>query len=70
MHKSNFADCFEPGQVWESPRGFLFAVIGYVETPGKRKQAVLRLGKDGKGRKQLRDWDAVVGWVIFKEEKE
>lgn len=66
MHKRNFADCFVPGQVWESPRGSLYTVIGYVEKPGKRKQAVLRLGENGQGRKQLRDWDAVVGWVIHR----
>lgn len=67
MHKTNTCDCFEPGQVWESPRGFLYAVIGYApEMPGKRKQVVLRLGENGKGRKQLRDWDAVVGWTIYR----
>lgn len=69
MSKISVGDCncFEPGQVWESPRGFLYAVISYVEIPGKRKQAVLRLGEKGNGRKQMRDWDAVIGWVIHRE---
>lgn len=54
---------FHPGQVWESPRGFLWRVSG-VERGGK---AVLRLGNDGKGRKAVRDWDAVQGWVLYSD---
>jgi hypothetical protein len=48
-----------------TPRGTLWSVIGYAAGPGKRKQAVLRMGSNGKGRKQERDWDAVDQWVIY-----
>ena len=60
-------ECFEPGQIWLSPRGFVWGVVGYASRQGKRKQAVLRQGVNGVngvGRKQERDWDAVQGWVI------
>ena len=53
-------EVFEIGQVWMSPRGFLYHVVG-IE-PGRHRQAVLRMG--GTGRKVRRDWDAVMGWVI------
>lgn len=65
MHKMNTGDCFEIGQVWETPRGTLWRVMEYAQVPpGYRRHVVLRLGADGKGRKKLREWDAVVGWVI------
>lgn len=54
---------FHVGQVWESPRGFLYR----VESVRRGGKAVLRLGVDGKGRKVIRDWDAVIGWVIYKD---
>lgn len=61
----NAGDCFQPGEVWQTPRGFLYRVMGYEHKEGKvRKQAVLRLGNAGTGRKVLRDWDAVDGWII------
>ncbi len=47
-----------------TPNSVLYQVTGYEHKPGQRKKAVLRLGADGAGRKKLRDWDAVVGWVI------
>lgn len=64
MQSKDPGDCFEPGQVWMTPRGTLWAVIGYAARPNKPKQAVLRLGLRGTGRKQERDWNAVKGWVI------
>lgn len=60
----NVGDAFQPDEVWQTPRGYLYRVMGYEHKPGKRKQAVLRIGSDGSGRKVLRDWDAVSGWVI------
>lgn len=57
-------DNFHVGQVWESPRGMLYKVIE-VRRGGK---AVLRLGVDGKGRIVRRNWDAVMGWVIYSDE--
>ena len=63
-HTINTGDCFEPGQVWMTPRGTLWLVVGYASSAGKRKQAGLRMGSHGSGRKQDRDWDAVEGWVI------
>ena len=36
-------ECFEPGQIWLSPRGFLWGVVGYASRQGKRK--LYRAGK-------------------------
>ena len=57
---------FEVGQVWATPRGTLWRVMQEISGPTKRHtpQVVLREGIDGTGRKALRDWDAVLGWVI------
>jgi len=52
-------DVFKPGEVWQSPRGFLWRVMDCV--PGV--QATLRQGRDGKGRIQRRRWDGVCNWV-------
>lgn len=60
----NKGEVFQAGEVWMSPKGFFHLVIGYEEKPGKKKQAVLKLGITGFGRKKLRDWDAVNGWTI------
>lgn len=62
-NECNRLDSFHAGQVWKSPRGFLWRVIGV-----KRGWiAVLRKGEDGKGRKLIKDWDAVVGWTIHSD---
>ena len=63
--KINTGDCFEPGQVWMTPRGTLWRVMGYEWPPLGRKKAIIRMGTNGKGRKQKRDWDAVIEWVIY-----
>jgi hypothetical protein len=57
-------DAFQPDEVWQTPRGALYRVMGYEHKVGKPKQAVLRLGADGSGRKVLRDWDGVIGWTM------
>lgn len=54
---------FHAGQVWESPRGSLWRVVS-VE---RGKMAVLKQGERGLGRKTVRDWDAVVGWVLHSD---
>ena len=54
---------FHAGQVWESPRGFLWRVVD-VERGGK---AALKQGKCGTGRKAIRDWDAVIGWILYSD---
>ena len=54
---------FHDGQVWESPRGFLYRVMA-VTRGGK---ATLRLGSDGSGRKVVRDWDAVINWILYSD---
>lgn len=61
----NTGEVFQPGEVWKSPKGSFHLVIGYEEKTGKPKQAVLKLGITGFGRKKLRDWDAVNGWSIY-----
>lgn len=53
-------DAFHAGQVWEAPRGLLYRVEGVVVG----KDAVLRAGSDGRGRKTVRPWDSVTGWVL------
>lgn len=61
----NKGDAFQPGEVWKTPKGGLYRVMGYEQKPGKQKQqAVLRVGVDGAGRKILRDWDDVINWVL------
>jgi hypothetical protein len=60
----NTGDAFQQNEVWQTPKGGLYRVMGYEHKAGKPKQAVLRAGADGAGRKVLRDWDAVIGWVI------
>lgn len=64
--KINTGDCFEVGQVWMSPRGTLYRVMeGPAPMPGHYSpKVVLRQRSNGTGRKVLRDWDAVIGWVI------
>ena len=64
----NVGDCFEPGQVWESPRGTLYKVIagGYDDITRTTRQAVLRMGLEGTGRKLFRPWDAVINWRIYR----
>lgn len=65
-------DCsvFKPGEVWSSPKDTLYKVIGYQWTKGsKRRQAVLRLGINGDGRKVLRDIDAVINWRRWKDKE-
>ena len=55
---------FRVGDVWETPRGFIYRVtwVGFKEGK-KRKQAELRLGSEGPGgRKIRRDWDDVGNW--------
>lgn len=60
----NIGDAFQPGEVWQTSRGGLYRVMSYEHKPGKPKQAVLRVGADGTGRKVLRSWAAVIGWTI------
>lgn len=55
---------FQAGEVWKSPRGFLYKV---VEVNGT--QAVLKMGTDGSGRKARRWVDAINGWSIYKREE-
>lgn len=58
-------ESFKYGEVWMTRRGTLYRVSGFKPAvPGKRLQVILRLGTDGSGRKILRDWDAVDGWVL------
>ncbi|WP_019584170.1 hypothetical protein [Thioalkalivibrio sp. ALE16] len=52
---------FHVGQVWGSPKGTFYRVMDR-QRGGK---ATLRLGADGSGRKMVRDWDAVIGWVLY-----
>ncbi|GEM_PF-1408940 len=51
----------QPGDVWQSPRGSLYRVVG---PHGGTDQVVLRKGPDGSGRKQFRSRDNVLGWTL------
>lgn len=64
-HQPFTGDYFQVGEVWESPKGILWKVVDYVHRAGKPKQAVMRLGEDGSGRKSERDWDGVHNWVMY-----
>ncbi|MFP2385831.1 hypothetical protein [Enterobacter ludwigii] len=55
---------FQVGEVWESPRGYLYLVKEIVES-----QAVMRMGTHGLGRKVRRNVDAINGWSIYKPEE-
>ena len=55
---------FQVGEVWQSPRGFIYKV---VEVTGN--QATLRMGIQGNMRKQRRYVDAINGWSIYKQEE-
>lgn len=56
-------DCFELGQVWQSPRGTLWRVLNCVIRPGHRMQVVLQ-NKADHNRRQVRSWDEVTGWIL------
>lgn len=59
-------ETFQYGEVWFSPRGVLWKVVGFA--PAKHcPQAILRLGAEGTGRKRVRDWDKVQGWSLQSE---
>lgn len=52
-------DIFKPGEVWQTPRGFVYRVM-YSDIGGN---AVLRVGSNGTGRKVIRRWDSVNNWT-------
>lgn len=54
---------FQVGEVWQSPRGFLYKV-----TDVSGRQAIMRMGSHGKGRIRRRWVDAIEGWSIYKGE--
>lgn len=55
---------FQVGEVWESPRGYLYLVKEIVGS-----QAVMRMGTHGLGRKVRLNVDAINGWSIYKPEE-
>jgi len=63
---TNRVDSFHVGQVWRSPRGQVYLVVD-VRRGG---QAILRAGAMGEGRKNVRDWDAVINWVLVSDPKQ
>lgn len=52
---------FKVGEVWMTPRGYLYLVKEIVGS-----QATLRMGIDGTGRKVRRNIDATNGWLIYR----
>lgn len=56
-------DCFRLGEVWISPRGMLWKVVD-IDNDHRPRQAILRQGAAGRGRKIRRDWDAVINWAL------
>ncbi|MBL5927828.1 hypothetical protein JBO37_19775 [Enterobacter asburiae] len=55
---------FQVGEVWMSPRSYLYLVQEIVGS-----QAILRIGTNGGGRKVRRNVDAINGWSIYKPEE-
>lgn len=61
-------ECFQVGEVWQSPRGTLYKVMEMQLSEfkrGARPTAILRLGQDGKGKMIRREWDAINNWTIY-----
>lgn len=54
---------FGIGQVWESPRGFLYKVVKV----SLAEQATLRMGTDGKGRIVRRNVNDNINWKLQHE---
>ena len=53
-------DHFHVGQVWETSRGGLWKVVTI-----ENGQAVFLQGFEGRGRLKRKDWDDVIGWVLY-----
>lgn len=62
--KLNTGEVFEPGQVWQTPKGTLWKVLRYENRKGE-KQVLMRQGVEGTGRKQYRPWDKILDWTIY-----
>lgn len=60
-HSLPASEFLQAGDVWRSPRGSLYRVIG---PNGETDQMVLRKGLGGSGRKQYRSRDNVLGWAL------
>lgn len=60
---AEIGDSFRLGEVWVSPVGVLWKVVDFDVDHRPKKQAILRQGAAGRGRKIRRDWDAVINWV-------
>lgn len=72
---TNEIERFNVGEVWRSPQGTIYVVenIGPERSKrellyGKKRQATLRKGLDGKGRRINRDYDAILGWARIKSD--
>lgn len=55
---------FHIGEVWQSPRGFLYKVVDVVG-----KEAELRMGTHGLGRKRKRWVGDISGWSLHEDEE-
>lgn len=53
---------FRVGEVWISPRNFLYKVVSV-----EGEQATLRLGSTGYGRIVRRNVDAIKGWSFYED---
>lgn len=53
---------FRVGEVWMSPRNFLYKVVSV-----EGQQATLRLGSTGYGRIVRRNVEAIKGWSFYEE---
>lgn len=62
---ANRGEVFQVGEVWESPRGTVYLVIGV-----EGRQATLRAGVDGKGRVTRRWYDTTGRWTLRSDPKE
>ena len=51
---------FEQDEVWETPKGFRYKVVGFCGLG-----TVLRLGSDGKGRKKIKGMIPPYNWTLI-----
>lgn len=64
MQKISKGEAFRGGEVWMTPKGALYRVMGFETIEGQPSKVELRGGAYGTGRKVLRDWNGMSDWKL------